>query len=476
MSFFSKKDDGNTIKTSPSRSENQYSVAGRIARVFVAVIMCGALVITGLSTALISFDSGKQDDLVIVLDPGHGGADTGAINKRLGLSESAINLKIALACRERLNQYKGVSVYLTHTGVNNLWGKSSLSRRVSVAGEVGADIFISLHINSASNKTANGIEVFVPTTKHEPKYNKQCTALGESIISKVTSLGLNSRGIKTRKSGGGRIYKFSDGTTEVGDYYYVVGEPISRLGIPGILVEHAFIESDSDYLDSDEDLAALGRADADGIAAFYGLKLRENAAASSSAASSSIPEPPASSEDLTSEDDYTSEEEAESEVKVLEDMIRNLPDNPTAYDANQIRAVREGYIALSASERASLDPELYQKMYRVVTAYEEAIRQVRIVVRDGSQLAIDRFDGKLLNAVTTAQLSGKVTVLSVMVELELYINPNAPEQYKNEGVLTYRVTSPDGRELEENDEIPEGSVIAVTYNDTMLDSLVISLQ
>ena len=67
-------------------------------------------------------------------------------------------------------------------------------------------------------------------------------------------------------------------------------------------------------------------------------------------------------------------------------------------------------------------------------------------------------------------------MLAVMVELELYIDPNAPEQYKNEGTLTYRVTSPDGKELAESDELTEGSVIAVLYNDTMLDSLVISLQ
>ena len=131
---------------------------------------------------------------------------------------------------------------------------------------------------------------------------------------------------------------------------------------------------------------------------------------------------------------------------------------------------------MSTSERANLDPELYQKMYRSVTAYEEAVHQVRIAVREGSQLSIDRFNGKLLNVATTLQRSGKITVFSVMVELELYIDSNAPEQYKNEGVLTYRVTSPDGSELGENDEVPDGSLISVMYNDTMLDSLAVSLE
>ena len=368
---------------------------------------------------------------------------------------------------------------MTHTGVASLYGKSSLSRRVSVAGEVGADIFISLHINSATNKSANGCEVFVPITKHEPKYNEQCTALGEDILANLTALGLKSRGIKTKKSGGGRVYKFSDGTTETGDYYYVVGEPISRLEIPGILVEHAFIDADSEFLDSDSEVKALGRADADGIAKHFGLKLKDEYLNGSSVVSETIStsEPSIISEpEVSSDDDFTSEEEANSEVTELENMIKALPDSPTSFDANQIRAVREAYYSMSESDRGSLSPELYQKMIASVTAYENAVRQVRIVVRQGSQLSIDRFNGKLLNVSTTAQLSGKVSVLSVTVELELYIDPNAPEQYKNEGTLTYRVTSPDGKELSEDDELPEGAVIAIMYNDTMLDSLIISLQ
>ena len=474
MLFMKKNKEETEEKPQP-----QYSIPSRIGRVFVAVIMCGALIITGVSAAVINYDSRSKNELVIVLDPGHGGSDTGAVNRNLGLYESAINLKIALSCRDRLNQYKGVRVYMTHTGVDNTYGKSSLSRRVSMAGEVGADIFISLHINSATNKSANGCEVFVPITKHEPKYNEQCTALGEEIIANLTALGLKSRGIKTKKSGGGRVYKFSDGTTETGDYYYVIGEPISRLGIPGILVEHAFIDADSDFLDSDSDLEAIGTADADGIAKHYGLRLKDEYANASpvSSDSGSIPEPPVRSDPgLSSEDDTTSEEEADSEVKELENMIKALPEAPTSFDANQIKAVKEAYNSLSESDRASLDPELYQKMIASVTAYENTVRQVRITVREGSQLSIDRFNGKLLNVSTTSQLSGKVTVLSVMVELELYIDPNAPEQYKNEGTLTYRVTSPGGTELSEEDEIPDGSVIAVLYNDTLLDSLVISLQ
>ena len=448
-----------------------YSVPSRIARIFVAVIMCGALIITGITAAVVSFDGERNEDLVIVLDPGHGGFDSGAQNRKLGLYESAINLKIALACRERLEQYGGVKVYLTHTGVQNIYGKSSLSSRVRVAGEVGADIFISLHINSASNPSAHGVEVFVPVTRHEPKYNEDCTRLAESIIEHLTAIGLNSRGVKTKKSNGGRVYHFSDGTSEPGDYYYVVGEPISRLGIPGILVEHAFIGTDSDFLDSDEDLRSLGFADADGIAAHFGLRLktnREEESASRQHDVSSVYMPDISSE--TAESD-AEEVDGHSEVKILEDMIMTLPETPTSKDANQINAVRAAYYALSESERSQLNPSKFQRMCNIVTYYENTIRPVRLAVREGSQLSIDRFNGRLLNAGTAEQLSGKITVLSLMVELDIYISPDAPDKYRREGAISYRVTAPDGTLLGENDEVPDHSVITILYEDTLLDSL-----
>ena len=89
--------------------------------------------------------------------------------------------------------------------------------------------------------------------------------------------------------------------------------------------------------------------------------------------------------------------------------------------------------------------------------------------------SIDRFNGKLLNAETTAQPSCRITVFTITVELALYINPNAPEQYQHEGFMTYRVTSPDGRLLDQTDDVPDGSVISVMYNDTVLDSLIISI-
>ena len=477
-----------------TQNKQEISPARRFFGLWWALLLCAALIVACVTTALVSFDKTRHSDLVIVLDPGHGGFDTGAINSARGLYESEINLKIALACRDRLRQYKGVRVYMTHTGVKSRVGKSSLSSRVSVAQEVGADIFISLHINSAENKTASGAEIYVPATTHEAKYNEECTKLAEKMIANFEAMGLKSRGVKTRRSGGGRVYTFEDGTQELGDYYYVVGEPISRMGIPGILVEHAFIEGDADYLDSDADLEALGIADADAIAAHFNLRLSsqtETASSStqpvSSVESDTSSEPPVSSEppissepsvssdtQETSSEQYTTEDDEHSDISKVEEMIKALPDTPTENDGNQIKAVRSAFNALGTHRQSQINDQLYQKYGKVITEYENLTHPIRIAVKEGSQLSIDRVNGRLLNVETAKQPNGKITVFSVMLELDLYLEPGVSPSYREEGVLDYRVISPNGRQLGYDDILPDNSVISVIYDDAVLDTLRVS--
>ena len=66
-------------------------------------------------------------------------------------------------------------------------------------------------------------------------------------------------------------------------------------------------------------------------------------------------------------------------------------------------------------------------------------------------------------------------MLSLLVELDVYISPDAPDQYRQEGALSYRVTAPDGSRLGENDEVPDHSVISIMYGDTLMDSLSVSI-
>ena len=67
----------------------------RIFGIWTVALIAATLAVTVLTMALTRYDRTNPNDLVIVLDPGHGGSDVGASNTALGLYESEINLKIA---------------------------------------------------------------------------------------------------------------------------------------------------------------------------------------------------------------------------------------------------------------------------------------------------------------------------------------------------------------------------------------------
>lgn len=472
----------------------------KVFRGWTLALLCAAVAVTGLTAALTRFEKPDDGALVIVLDPGHGGVDTGATNLSRGLYESDINLKIALACRDELQRYDGAKVYMTHTGVRSQVAKATLSSRVSVAEARGADIFISLHTNSAENHDAAGAEIYVPITTHEPKYNEECTRLAEKMLDNLQALGLTSRGVKTRASSGGRVYTFADGTTEIGDYYYVIGEPISRMGIPGMLVEHAFIDGDADFLDTDAELAAIGRADARAIAAHFGLTLHGETPVSSAFddtssrpddvssqqqpddTSSLPPESSVSSDVISSApapDDISSQPPAPEKpaaVRKVERLIEALPDIPDLEDGLQISEARKAFTSLSETQKDTVEPSLYAKLCNTVTAYEEMTHPIRFAVREGSEMSIDRVNGRLLHAETAAQQSGKITVFSLMMEMELYLDPEVPDEYRHDGVLSFRITDAAGHELSGDDTVADGAIMAVLFSDVPLDTLTVSVE
>lgn len=92
----------------------------------------------------------------VVLDPGHGGGNEGAIGAT-GTQEKDQTLAVAYAIRDRLQaDYPGLRVVVTR----NLDVHLDLSERLHLAHASGADLFLSLHMNSARNKDAHGFEVF----------------------------------------------------------------------------------------------------------------------------------------------------------------------------------------------------------------------------------------------------------------------------------------------------------------------------
>jgi len=90
----------------------------------------------------------------LVIDPGHGGGDPGAMTRQ-GLEEKAITLDVAERLRALLKDVP-VTVVLTRTDDRSL----SLERRVEIANAVNADLFLSIHINSMAVPDRVGIETF----------------------------------------------------------------------------------------------------------------------------------------------------------------------------------------------------------------------------------------------------------------------------------------------------------------------------
>ena len=91
----------------------------------------------------------------IVIDAGHGGKDPGAIGPS-GLQEKDIVLSMALLLADEVKSKLGWEVVLTRTDDTFI----PLEERTAIANKVGADLFVSLHVNASANAAAHGIETY----------------------------------------------------------------------------------------------------------------------------------------------------------------------------------------------------------------------------------------------------------------------------------------------------------------------------
>jgi N-acetylmuramoyl-L-alanine amidase len=90
----------------------------------------------------------------IVIDPGHGGHDPGAMGK--GVTEAELVLDVALRLEKLLQKAEGVEVILTRRTDEFI----PLPERTAIANREGADLFLSIHANASANAQASGIETY----------------------------------------------------------------------------------------------------------------------------------------------------------------------------------------------------------------------------------------------------------------------------------------------------------------------------
>ena len=98
----------------------------------------------------------KQNNFRVIIDPGHGGPDPGAIGIG-GIRETDVVLEVSKIVKKLLSE-KGVYVLLTRNNEVDM----DLARRVSLANTINADVFVSIHANASRGKRRdiNGLETF----------------------------------------------------------------------------------------------------------------------------------------------------------------------------------------------------------------------------------------------------------------------------------------------------------------------------
>ncbi|MER2190063.1 MAG: N-acetylmuramoyl-L-alanine amidase [Solibacillus sp.] len=179
-------------------------------------------------------------DRIIVLDPGHGGKDGGA--SRAGVHEKAVVLKVSQLVKKKLEQ-DGAIVKMTREGDTY----PSLPDRVQYAKNQNAEIFVSIHANSATNESAKGAETFysVKANDNEKEDYVLASAINRQIVKNA-----NMKDRKVKRA----------------DYYVIKG-----LIIPAVLVELGFVSNTEDRqkLASDEYAEIFAQSIYNGIVEYY---------------------------------------------------------------------------------------------------------------------------------------------------------------------------------------------------------------
>ncbi len=172
---------------------------------------------------------------LVVIDAGHGGHDPGAIGPG-GVREKDINLHVAARVANLLEQ-SGVGVVMTRWQDRFI----ELEDRAALANRRNADLFVSIHADSAPNHSAQGFTVYVATAASADSY-KAARAISQAM----TGAGSDSRGVREA------------------DYRVLV-----QTGCPAVLVELGYLSNaqDAARLRDPYFQNRLAQAIADGITA-----------------------------------------------------------------------------------------------------------------------------------------------------------------------------------------------------------------
>ena len=181
----------------------------------------------------------------IFLDAGHGDKDSGAVGNNL--YEKKVVLDLAHRIKQKLQAYENVDIKLSRNDDTFL----ELSERTKIANSWGADCYLSIHLNSATDKSARGFESYI----YSGTTNKSTIAfqnvLHEEIIKKIGKMISTDRGKKRAN-------------------FHVLRES----NMQACLTENLFISNsaDANLLKQDSFLEAIAEGHTNGLERFFGLK------------------------------------------------------------------------------------------------------------------------------------------------------------------------------------------------------------
>lgn len=192
----------------------------------------------------------KKDELVVVIDAGHGGNDPGKVSAD-GILEKDVNLAIALKLKDKFENM-GIKVILTRdsdvclaeTGATNK-KKSDMINRMELVNSSGANLLISIHQNSYSDKKVKGAQAFYYSGSDKSK------KLAESIQ------GMIKKEVDTENN---RQAKANN------DYYI-----LRKSECPAVIIECGFLSNpeETENLINENYQEKMAQAIADGVADTY---------------------------------------------------------------------------------------------------------------------------------------------------------------------------------------------------------------
>ncbi len=209
--------------------------------------------------------TGSRRPLRIVLDPGHGGADSGTVNSALNLQEKNLTLDLAKRLAILLQQ-SGHEVLLTRSTDTAV----ALTERSKFANQVKADLFLSLHFNAGPTNRAAGTETYwlTPGGQHSTKDSANTGSTAQLPGNDYDALNINLAYEIQRALIAG-LGSNDRGTRRA---RWVV---LKDLKCPGVLIESAFLSDMTEARIYTQDAARqrLAQIIAAGVAA-YEAKLR----------------------------------------------------------------------------------------------------------------------------------------------------------------------------------------------------------